>query len=703
MPYQNNNNRITPKMAGKTSITPQAEVVNKEVKYQPDLAKAQGTAYLAQALSDLGKGIIDFDQSGIMQQKAKEQAIELVYQDDAEGKNRHEWIEAQKNVLGLHKFNPYIKDTYKDLAAQDYYQKAIYELTNDSNFYKKSNKEIQQFIQNKKDDLRDLLKESGINTSISSKYLEGFHTKCNDFYGQYINKNATWTYELSLSKLANEGAKAFRVGFYDVPKGQQQAVMNTVISNIMNNHQDIPKDDLINKVLIPMAVNTIKSHTGTIEQADFINALKGVSIDGVTLSDIDPELELKLRDTFKTVNLERIQEEELEYKLQKQKLERSTQQAKEDFYKQVLNNPDADMTDLAKDIVQQYGIEGAYDDFLSDIVSYKSKLASLEDINSDKDTLRLFTTQYGLDELDREALTKAYVDGQISRKDYLDLLTRENNRVEKLQKAEDKAETEGYKAVFEEVKSFGNNIDTKKKLRNIKTGDNNESTAYADYFQLVASVNSDVNNNLITKAEGQKRLKELQDIWEKKYLTPKQNNFTPRNLLSKKWRAVNLKPLNENNYDEKAATESFKRLRMFAAPVKITSGIKDKRTVTLADGTTKTSSHQGYDLRAKVGTPISMPPKSGGRLLYKGEESTMGKYALIEFDSGDYMLLLHLRNEPIWNEGQYIPAKRMIAQSGNTGNVAPHGHVEFYARNGVSKLTVEQVEKRLGKKINKGK
>ena len=32
----------------------------------------------------------------------------------------------------LQRFNPYIKDSYKDLSAQDYYQKAIFELFNDS-------------------------------------------------------------------------------------------------------------------------------------------------------------------------------------------------------------------------------------------------------------------------------------------------------------------------------------------------------------------------------------------------------------------------------------------------------------------------------------------------------------------------------------------------------------------------------------------
>lgn len=704
MAYQNNNNRITPKTAGKQNINPVTNVVNKEVKYRPDYKNAEQTALLGQSLAAIGKGIIDFDHSGIMQKKAEEQAIQLIYQEEAEGKNRHEWIEAQKKVQGLQKFNPYVKDAYKDFAAQDYFQKASFELTSDLNYFKKSDAEIKQIIQEKKENLSGLLKESGIDTRISAKYLEEFHTRCNNFYGNYLQKNAEWTYNLTLDKASSEGAKAIRTSFYETSKDKQGMVMSNVINNIIEAHPDIPKDDLINKVIVPMATRVIKGHTGTIDQADFINALKNVEVDGSLLTDIAPDIELTLRDTFRNVSLQKLQEEELAYSQYKKGLEKRTKEAEAEFFKTILENPDIDLADTAKEIATQYGIEGNYDNFLNTITSYKTKIASLEDVDSDLEVLKIFDTQLGLGQLDRASLTQSYASGVISRKDYFSILDRDMKREEKINTAEDKAALAGYKATFDEVKGFANNLDTKKILRGIKTGEDNKSTAYADYHQLVAGINTDVINDVITKAEGQKRLKELQSYYEKRYLTKKGNtDFDPKNLLSKTWRANNLNKLKESKYDEKIATNSFKDLALLSQPfVKITSGIKDNRTVILKDGTTKTSSHQAYDLRASEGTLVRMPRHSSGKILFKGTNNSMGNFVLVQLDkTGDYMLLQHLQYIPNYEIGQTIKAGYRLAQTGATGAVeAAHLDVSFYKSDGTRRLSVEDFNTRLKTKKN---
>lgn len=703
MAYQNNNNRITPKTAGKYKLTPITNIVNKEVIYKPELNTAENTANLAQSLSAFGKGIIDFDQSGIMQKQAQEQAIELIYKEEAEGKNRHDWIKAQQKVQGLQRFNPYIKDSYKDLSAQDYYQKAIFELTSDSNYYKKSQQEISEFIQNKKEAFNSLLKESGIEPRISAKYLESFHDKCNTFYGEYLNKNATYTYNLTLAKTNAEAAKALRTSFYEVPKEQQGIVMSNVINNIIKNHPDIPKDDLVNNVLVPMSVRVISEHTGSIEQAEFINTLKNVKIGNSLLSEIYPDIELKLRDSFKNAALQKMQEEELEWKISKRDLEKRTEEAESEFFKTIFNNPDVDLVETAKQIVSQYNIEGNYNNFLNTITSYKTQIASLDKVDSDIETLKLFDTQLGLEQLDRNMLTQAYASGKLSRNDYYSILDRDLKREAKVNSEAQKLENAGYEAVFNEAKSYMNNLDTKKILRSIKTGDNNTSTAYADYAQIVANVNSDVKTGTITKAEGQKRLKELQEYYNKVYIQkPKKPQFNPANLISKMWRNTNLAPLKESQYNEKTATKAFKELGILVQPFnpKITSGIKDNRTVKLKDGTVKTSSHQAYDLRASVGTLVRMPRHSSGRILFKGTNNSMGNYILVQFDkTGDYMLMLHLQYVPNWKIGQHIPANAKLAQTGDTGAVeAAHLDVSFYKEDGTRRLSVEDFTNRLTSK-----
>lgn len=81
-----------------------------------------------------------------------------------------------------------------------------------------------------------------------------------------LKKMLTNTYNLTLAKTNAEAAKALRTSFYEVPKEQQGIVMSNVINNIIKNHPDIPKDDLVNNVLVPMSVRVISEHTGSIEQ-----------------------------------------------------------------------------------------------------------------------------------------------------------------------------------------------------------------------------------------------------------------------------------------------------------------------------------------------------------------------------------------------------------------------------------------------------
>ena len=702
MAYQNNNNRITPKAVGKQVINPVTQMVDKKVRYQPNYAEAQANADMANALASIGKGIIDLDKSGVLQDKAKEKAIELLYEEDIEGKNRHDWIEAQKKVKGLAKFNPYLKDAYNDLVAQDYFQKATFDLTSDPSYYTKSKEEITAFINERKEDFTKALKESGISPKIGASYLEGFHNNCNKFYNQYLQKNAEFTYETSLGKISTEGEKALRTSFYNVPKEQQGSVINTVVNNIVKTHPDIATDDLVNKVLVPMAGRVIKSHTGAIEQADFINAVKNIKIGNTALTDIDPDIELKLRDTFKTVALQAMQEEEALYRAEEKKLTRATKEAEKEFFQTLFSNPDIDLVDTAQQLAIKYGIESNYGALLSTVVSNKDKLNKLQDVESNPDVLKIFDTQLGLEQLDRNELTQAYTSGLISRSDYFSILDRDVKREEKATKASEAAIAAGYKATFDEVKAFANNLDTKKLLRDIKTGEGGKSTAYADYLQLVASINTAVANDEITKIEGQKRLKELQDYYTKVYLSKKEKaEFEPKNLLSKDWRARNLNKLKEAKYNEKAATNAFKQLGMLSNPfLKITSGIKDDRTVTLKDGTTKTSSHQAYDIRAKEGTVVRMPASSGGQILFKGSNDTMGNFILVQLDaSGDYMILQHLQYVPNWKVGQKIPKGYKLAQTGATGAVeAEHLDISFYKADGSRRLSVEDFTNRLNNK-----
>lgn len=702
MAYQNNNNRLNPQATGKLNINPVTQIVNKQEKHVLNTGYAEGSRALAEGLASIGKGLISYDK--LQEQQAQTKAIELMYNEDVEGKSKHDWVEAQKNLKGLERFNPHIKDAYKKLSAQDFTYKAMKELNSISQSHKKTSSEMQEIVRQKKAELLGLMNEANIDVRLSGKHLQNFDEMCESYLIKHAEQNAEWTYNLTLDKHSAELGKQLRISFYNVPKEEQGIVMNTVLSNYLAENPDIPKDDLVNKVIVPMALRTIKGHTSTIEQGEFINAIKSVKIGDSYLTDIAPDIELQLRDTFKDVELQAIRDEEEADRRAERELKKRTDEAEADFFKRIINDPNADLVDLATDIVSEYGIEAKYDNFLTSVVNYKNKINAMDDVSSDEALLKHFDIQLGLRQLNQKELTAARLQGKISRKDYLDYLSRDNQMIEKENKAAEKQSQEGYKASFDEAVKFANNIDTKKKLRDIKTSDG--KTAYEEYHSVVANVNTLVKTGEISNEEGIKRLNLYQEHFEETYLKKPETEFKPVNLLKKQWREANLGLLNEKSYDVKSATNAFKKLGLMTTPfVKITSGIKNNRTVTLQDGTTKTSNHQAYDLKASEGTVVKMPSFSSGKILYKGTNNSMGNYILVQMDStGDYMLLQHLQYVPNWKTGQTIPAGYRLAQTGATGKVeAAHLDISFYKSNGTSRLSVEQFTQRLGNKKGKDK
>lgn len=134
MAYQNNNNRLTPKEVGLTSITPVANPVEQEIRYYNHSTTAEDYKQLANSLYALGKGVVDIDTW--LKKEAEFDASAEILQDDLTKNNQHEWKKAQERMTGWRKFNPHVKDSYKQLAAKDFAQGIINGVAADPNIYK---------------------------------------------------------------------------------------------------------------------------------------------------------------------------------------------------------------------------------------------------------------------------------------------------------------------------------------------------------------------------------------------------------------------------------------------------------------------------------------------------------------------------------------------------------------------------------------
>lgn len=83
--------------------------------------------------------------------------------------------------------------------------------------------------------------------------------------------------------------------------------------------------------------------------------------------------------------------------------------------------------------------------------------------------------------------------------------------------------------------------------------------------------------------------------------------------------------------------------------------------------------HNGVDLRAPIGTPVTAP--RGGVVVRSWDSYRGGRSLLVELDNGLVLGLAHL-SERLVETGDVVQAGQMIAHTGNTGvTTGPHLHL----------------------------
>ena len=651
MAYQNNNNRITPKAQGKTQITPVTQIVNKELKYQPDLRDSQATQNLAQSLAAIGKGIVDFEQSGILQKKAQEQAIELAQGQIQE--NQLAWKDAQKKVNGLNVLNPYNKPAYQNLVTKDIYTKAVIELNSDPNFYKRKPEEIQKFIKEKEQALHSLLKENEIEIGVSGKYLEAFKTDCNKFFGEYTLKNNQYNYENLTKKVQSNFSKEMRVNWYNVPKEQQGEVLQGILNKALEENPTMPEEDLLE--LFEKALKTsIMSHTETLESDFIIDGAKNLSINGKKLADLSPELELDLRDTFKNAHIDRLRQQELEEQQKKKEQKKIYEAAEKEFNQLLMSNPEADLRDLAQEMCSKYDIPEYYDEMLSQLANTKKVEKGIEDLDIDEAFLNELTIQASSGKLNKSQLTYALREGKISNDDFRQLVNFNQSRVDDFTKMAQKVTTNAYKASFDESYKFFNNLSNKKALMGIKE---NGRDLYSTYCDAVNEINTMVQSGTLTHSQGATALKQLKEECEKRYFTQKeQSEGTPYQLLNETFVSSLRNPDYHNAW---SAYNSYANMGMIPkAPFKYPN---DKLT-----------ENNKFSVDTPRGTKVFLPKGMGGEVVAMGRAADtheLGNYILIKLDNGYYMRFDHLSAiRTSLKKGSKISANKRLA-IGHTGTL----------------------------------
>lgn len=91
--------------------------------------------------------------------------------------------------------------------------------------------------------------------------------------------------------------------------------------------------------------------------------------------------------------------------------------------------------------------------------------------------------------------------------------------------------------------------------------------------------------------------------------------------------------------------------------------------------------HKGQDMFAACGTPVAAA--RGGRVEYAGYQSAAGNYVVIDGDSGQDYVYMHMRLPPLVRTGQKVFTGQQIGEVGETGRAQGcHLHFELWSAPG---------------------
>lgn len=686
MPYQNNNNRVNPQATGKYKINPVASPVDKQLKYQVDLSSAERTQNIANALSQIGQGVYDFANSDYMKKKAEEEAIILHTEDMEKGNNQHEWKEASKRISGISKFNPHIKDRYMELAAAELFNKSKADLLSLADFYKHSNDDVLKHIQAQKNELKAKMQQIGLSSSTVAPQLKAFEALCDEYYINYIDKNAEYTHNLSYGMEAANMTSQFRQVAYG-GKDKQYEGFKTTLDTIVSDFSDRGGTavDILSKTVYPALKSTISQiasdPNATLQLADLLKAAREVEVDGMKLADITPNFEYELRQDYYTAYQQRTIEEDMEYKEMVRKNQINAFKAEKEFTETFYNNPEmslAEAQDLAISVAQKYGVTEKVGSFLTSAHSVQQMVYNWHNTKSDPDSLKAINLAWASGELTPKMLQDYLIKGQLSSHDFMSYMDRINREEAAEQKALATVTAHDYKNALTQVEA---DLKDKSFQKAVK-----ESMGNKAVDEIAAKVN-DIKDKVATGelpiAEASTQLQRLLQRTKtgiNKFQNFKNDisNFKPIDLMKSEY--FTKLPINVTCNKEQAE-RAIIGMNMFRNKEKV--GISSMINPARMHPTLKVvKPHTGTDVSVPVGTPVYLPQGFTGTVIASGNGADTGIWSLVRLEpSGDFIKALHLsKAQPA---GTKIGYNTVWAYSGNTGRgTGAHIHLEFYESDG---------------------
>lgn len=664
--YQNNNNRVVPNEVKDVTLKPQAAPIDKLVKYQPDLTEANKSKANAEALVKLGQGIADYDV--LLQKQAKDSAL-IAYEKTEAVNNKKEWARVSKNVQGMAKFNPYIKDSYKELVAQDIYRMSVLKINSNPNLHKMSGEEFNKFINDTKEEMFTAFKESNIDPRNYAKFIENFSKDCYNTSQAYTVKNSEYTFKNSLIREGSDLGFNMGANTFDAKSDEEKAlILRDTIENKIQKCVElgIPKDDIANTVLKVGIQSYIVENSDTISSKALEAAVSNISINGTPIREIVPNYSYVVHQMIREAKRADYEDRKADYDDEQLTLKMNTNSATKDFFSWFKDNQNASPNEVqqaALALINQYGIDENGMGFLHTVAGTKSLMTQLKEVDSDPSVLADLGRKAALGTLTGEDVENALLNKQIGWKEGLSFIDRINREA---------------KAEVKQFDDSASDFDKKMKKDGIYGKPLKNTKEYTDLVNTRNQITMDLDSGKITAEQARKKISELDRIANSISQMKQTKNKNESLLLNANY----IKSQSYPTYSFGTASEAFKNLGYIRGGKgqringNITSGINPNRQI---NG--KAAPHRGYDLGATKGTPIINCNKQA-QVVAAGYQEQMGNYVILKYSNGTYARFMHLDNSTAHLQGRMLAPNQRISYVGNTGySTGSHLHVDFWNKN----------------------
>lgn len=299
-----NNERLLPEFSQLRGIEPSSRPVElrvQETGNRPTFQKESDMLAFADSLEKFASGTLTLDRAARLQ--GQEQAKNLYLQQKEQ--NKKVWNKLTDKAPLMSRINPYTRDYYNDLVAEQLAQSEIAQMQLEytkTQMATKNPDELEGFFSQHKENLTKKLKEEGLAPSNAIKAIESFETAKTVASREYLPANAEYNYQKGLGVLREKmTTELLNLDTSKLQPADKIKAISSTIQKLVSGADDngIVTEDITKELgnsLFNYVSSTLDDDIGVLDEKELLTALKEVKIGNRSLNEIVPNFDVQIKD-----------------------------------------------------------------------------------------------------------------------------------------------------------------------------------------------------------------------------------------------------------------------------------------------------------------------------------------------------------------------------------------------------------------------